>query len=149
RGDKRDWELVVARVAAVPDYFEKARVNLDAGKRDGILPDRRMVKRDGIGSITASVDYFRVDLPAKAKTLLGNQPFAAPIMGKLGDFGEKAALACASFVKFLAEAYDSEENVDRFAIGEEEYAWRLKLLRIESSPGELFAYGARRVAEYR
>src|SRR5262249_33833271 len=147
-GSLRDWELVVARVNAVPAFFDTARANLNAGKRDGILPDRRMVKDDGIASMTASVDYFRADLPAKAKALLGARPFAAKTLASLGEACEKAASACASFTKFLAEAYDLEEKADRFAIGEADYSYRLRLLRIERSPEELFAYGARRVAEY-
>ncbi|HVO30775.1 MAG TPA: DUF885 family protein, partial [bacterium] len=114
-GTKEDWDLLVARVGEVPLYFERARANLLAGKRAGNLPDRRMVKSDGIESLDASVDYFRTELPAKAKELLGDRPFAAATLAALVEAGTKASTASAAFSKFLGETFDLDEKTDRYA----------------------------------
>jgi len=142
-GDAREWDLVRARVAAIPRYFAVARENLLAGKRSGNLPDRRMVARDGIASLEAGARYFRDELPALAKTRAGAP---APALA-LAESGALAADACGAFARFLAETYDPRETTDRYAAGADEYAFRLSLLGITRSAAELFDHGARRVAE--
>ena len=147
-GSAKDWELVAQRVSGVPRYFEIARGNLLAGKRSGNLPDRRMVASDGIDSLEASVTYFAEELPAMAKRYTAGRALESSAAASLAVAGAKAAAAATAFAQFLAETFDANDATDRFAIGEDEYRWRLSLLRITQTPAELFEYGAKRVADY-
>ena len=148
-GTEAEWALVVARVGAVPAYLDTARANLAAGKEAGNLPDRRLVTRDGIAGSRANVDYFTTTLPGLAAQYLGNRPFAKSVTAQLATAGAAAGAAYASMAEFLAATYDLNETTDRFAVGEQEYAWRLKNnLREQRSTAELFEYGASQVAEY-
>jgi len=47
-GDEGEWRLVVTRLSGIPPYLAIARANLEAGRKSGNIPDRRMVLRDGI-----------------------------------------------------------------------------------------------------
>ncbi|HEY6219665.1 MAG TPA: DUF885 family protein, partial [Gemmatimonadaceae bacterium] len=75
-GTEAEWRLVVTRVSAIPPYLNVARANLEVGKKDGNMPDRRMVQRDGIAGSRANAAYFRTTLPAMAKLYLGDQSYA-------------------------------------------------------------------------
>ena len=51
--------------------------------------------------------------------------------------------------QFFASTYDLNEKTDHYAIGEEEYAWRVNnCLRDSRTPAELYEYGAKQVEEY-
>jgi uncharacterized protein (DUF885 family) len=65
RGDEAEWRLVVTRLSAIPPYLSVARANLEAGRRSGNMPDRRMVQRDGIAGSRANATYFRETLPTR------------------------------------------------------------------------------------
>ena len=147
-GDAHDWELVVERVAAIPKYFKVAQDNLLAGKGKGNLPDRRMIAGDGIESLRASITYFREELPAMAKLYAAGRAMETSVISLLAGVGDKAAAACTAFAEFLTETFDANDSTDRFAIGEDEYRWRLSLLRITKTPAELFEYGAKLTADY-
>jgi uncharacterized protein (DUF885 family) len=148
-GTEDEWALVVARVGAVPAYVEVAKANLLAGKAAGNIPDRRLVARDGIAGAKANVDYFTTTLPGLAAQYIGSRPFAQRITDQLTAAGAEAGKAYAGMAAFLASTYDLNETVDRYAVGEEEYAWRVeRCLRDARSPGELYEYGAAQVQEY-
>jgi len=149
RGTNEEWQRVVERVRAIPPYLEAARGNLLAGKKSGHVPDHRMVERDGVNGAKANAEYFRQTLLESARGFLGNRPFASARLGELTEASRTAADAWESFAGFLLQTYDPNDMTDRFAVGEQEYAWRVKnCLRVDRNLEDLFAYGAEQVASY-
>jgi uncharacterized protein (DUF885 family) len=149
RGTEAEWELVIERLRAVPSYLETAKQNLSAGKASGNLPDHRMVARDGIGGSKANAEYFRITLPASAEEFMGDRPFAGEKLASLTDSARAAADAWEGFAAFLLQTYDANDLIDRFAAGEEEYAWRVQhCLKVDRNLEDLFAYGATQVTRF-
>ena len=149
RGTEQEWRLVVERLRAVPPYLETASVNLDEGRQGGNLPDYRMIRRDGVNGSKANADYFRTALIESARSFLGDRSFAAATLADIEAASHAAAEAFERFAGHLLEMYDAHDLTDRFAVGEEEYAWRVRnCLRLDRSVDALFAYGAEQVAEY-
>jgi len=148
-GSLEEWQLVIRRLRATPQYLETARTNLLTGKSDGNLPDHRMVQRDGIAGSESNAEYFRTTLPGLARSYLGTRPFAASTLAELSTASAAAADAYTGLAGFFRQTYDPNDGSDRFAAGEEEYTWRLKnCLQVSRSPAELFDYGAQQVAMY-
>jgi uncharacterized protein (DUF885 family) len=148
-GTEAEWALVVARVRAIPQFLSVAETNLKAGAASGNLPDRRMVARDGIAAARDAADYFRKSLPQQARGYIGARPFAARLLTGLTPACEAAAGVFSSFAEELARIYPAVDTVDRFAVGEAEYAFRLRNnLHETRSAGELFAYGKAQTALY-
>ena len=148
-GTEDEWNLVVQRVQAVPAYVETAKANLLAGKAAGNIPDRRLIQRDGLAGSTANVEYFKTTLPALAAGYMGARPFAPAVQAALASAGAAASAAYAGLAAFLPAAYDLKSTADHYAVGEEEYAWRVhNCLRDPRSPAELWEYGAKQVEEY-
>ena len=148
-GNEADWQLVVTRTLTIPAYLEVAKTNLLAGKKAGIIPDKRMVQRDGIAGSTANADYFRNALPKSAQQYLGTRDFASRMLPELTKAGYAAANAWEAFAAWLPQTYDVNEAVDRYAIGESEYEWRVhNILNDPRSAAELYEYGAAQVALY-
>jgi uncharacterized protein (DUF885 family) len=149
RGDEPEWRLVVTRLSAIPPYLSVARANLDAGRRSGNLPDRRMVQRDGIVGSRANATYFRQTLPALARDFLGDRRFSASMLAGIAGAGENAAKAYDDFATWLERTLPINEATDRFALGQEAYDWRVRnVLRDERTAADLYEYGARQVEEY-
>jgi len=148
-GEEADWQQVAARSLAIPSYLEVAKTNLLAGKKAGIIPDRRMVERDGINGSKANAEYFRVTLPQTAQKFIGNRPFAATMMTQINAAGNSAAYAWDQLAAWLTQNYDVNETVDRYAAGEREYEWRVHtVLRDPRTAAELYEYGNSQVALY-
>jgi len=148
-GTEEEWALVVQRVQAVPAYVQTAQANLLAGKASGNVPDRRLVQRDGIAGSEANVAYFKTTLPALAKEYIGSRPFAASVLASLASAGAAAATAYQGLSTFLPATFDLNSTADHYAVGEEEYAWRVhNCLRDPRSPADLWEYGAKQVEEY-
>lgn len=148
-GEEAEWQQVVTRTLSVAAYLDAAKVNLLAGKQAGNLPDKRMVMRDGINGSRANGEYFRNTLPRMAQQLIGSRPFAQPMIAQVGGAGMAAANAWEQFAIFLSETYNVSEPADRYAIGEEEYQWRVRnVLRDTRSAAELYDFGREQVALY-
>jgi uncharacterized protein (DUF885 family) len=148
-GDENAWRQVVTRLAAIPPYLAVARENLQAGRRNGNVPDRRMVVRDGIAGSRANAAYFRTTLPRLAQGYMGSQPFARQMVAGIASAGDNAARAYETFATWLERGFPLNETTDRFAAGEAEYMWRVKnVLRDNRSAAELYEYGGREVEEY-
>lgn len=148
-GTEAEWALVVARVRAIPAFLQVAKINLAAGIASGDRPDWRMVERDGIDAARSAAEYFRKTLPEQFSGYVGTRRFKAGAVSDLAPAAEAAGAAFEDFASFLQHAYPPTDKQDRFAIGEAEYAWRLRNnLRQTRSPGELFAYGKQQVALY-
>lgn len=149
RGAEAEWRLVVTRLSAIPAYLAVAQANLGAGRNSGNMPDRRMVQRDGIAGSRANATYFRTTLPALAKEYLGDQRFAGNMLAGIAGAGDSAARAFEDFAQWLERAFQLNETVDRFAIGEDAYQWRVRtVLRDERPASDLYEYGARQVEDY-
>ncbi len=147
-GTAAEWDLVVARLQAVPGYLAAAQGNLRAGKAAGNLPDWRMVERDGINGSGSNAEYFRATLPALAAKFMGGRPFAAAALTRLRTAAERAASSYEGFAGFLRQTYGADRT-DRYAVGEREYAWRVRNnLRDTRTPQQLFDYGEAQVALY-
>ncbi|MDH3292149.1 MAG: DUF885 domain-containing protein [Gemmatimonadota bacterium] len=148
-GTEDEWALVVSRVRAVPQYLDVARGNLLAGKAAGNRPDWRMVEEDGITASRAAAEYFSRTLGDTARGYLGARPFAARIAADIDAAGRSAADAFEAFAGFLERELDPGDRTDRYAAGEEEYAWRVRhCLQDTRTPAELYEYGAAQVALY-
>jgi uncharacterized protein (DUF885 family) len=148
-GNESDWQQVVTRTLAIPAYIEVAKANLLAGKRAGMLPDKRMVQRDGIDGSKANADYFRTTLSKTAQQFIGSRPFASGMMSQITAAATVAAVAWDGFVLFLTQNFDVNETVDRYASGEAEYEWRVhNVLRDPRTAADLYEYGAAQVALY-
>jgi uncharacterized protein (DUF885 family) len=148
-GSVDEWELVVARVRAVPAYVRVAQANLSAGHSTGNDPDWRMVQRDGIEGCRANVEYFGRTLPETVRRYLGARPFASTLGRELQTAASGAADAYTALGGFLGQTYGNEYQVNRFAVGEEEYDWRLAhCLNVGRRAADLFEYGAEQVALY-
>jgi uncharacterized protein (DUF885 family) len=148
-GNLEEWQLVIRRLRAIPSYLETARTNLLTGKSDGNAPDHRMIQRDGIAGSESNAGYFRETLPALAKQYLGARPFAGSTLTELTSATVAAADSYAGLAGFFRQSFDSTDTTDRFAAGEDEYAWRLtNCLQVSRTPAELFDYGAQQVAMY-
>jgi uncharacterized protein (DUF885 family) len=148
-GDESEWRLVVTRLNAIPAYLQVARQNLEAGRRSGNIPDRRMVQRDGVAGSRQNATYFRTTLPALAKGYLGDHKFATTMLGGLGGAGDAAAKAYEDFALWLNTLFTANDATDRYAIGEAAYEWRLRnVFREQRSAADLYEYGARQVDEY-
>ncbi|HUQ19425.1 MAG TPA: DUF885 domain-containing protein [Gemmatimonadaceae bacterium] len=148
-GEEADWQLVIKRTLAIPAYLDVAKANLSAGKSAGIIPDKRMVQRDGINGSNANAEYFRNTLPKTAQQFLGARAFAPETLRLLTAAGYAAADAWQAFATWLTQTYDVNEAVDRYAIGEAAYEWRVhNILKDPRSAAELYEYGAQQVALY-
>jgi uncharacterized protein (DUF885 family) len=149
RGTAEEWQLVIERVRGIPAYLDAAQANLAAGKKAGNLPDHRMVERDGVAGSKANADYFRKTLPESARGYLGDRPFAQTTLTALAEASAAAADSWEKFAGFLLQTYDASDLTDRFAVGEEEYARRVRhCLQVDRNLEDLFAYGADQVAQY-
>jgi uncharacterized protein (DUF885 family) len=148
-GTEAEWRLALARLQAVPGYLEAAVANLREGRRRDNLPDRRMVRRDGVDGSAANVEYFQTTLPGIATKGIGTRPFAAATLSALRSASTAAAEAFHRFGRALGEILDLNETADRFAVGQAEYDWRLEhCLHVPRRSAELYRYGAEQVTLY-
>ena len=147
-GDGGEWTRLMSRLSAVPEYLDAAGEALARGMKDGNVPDRRMVERDGFGRIAPTASYLR-GLANDAAPLVGDRPGAAAILAALGSAGDAAAKAVERFGDRLRDLYGSLDATDRYAVGEAIYAWRVRTALAETrSTAELWAWGDQLVASY-
>ena len=148
-GDEGEWRLVVTRLQAIPAYLSVARANLEAGRRSGNLPDRRMIQRDGIAGSRANAAYFRATLPRMAKDYLGSRNFAGGMSSGVTAAASNAAKSFEDFALWLERVFPVNDTTDRFALGDAQYQWRVEtVFRDDRSTAELYEYGARQVDDY-
>src|SRR5207244_9838942 len=120
------WRLSLTRLTSLPPNRARPRPNHDARRRSGNSPDRRLEQRDGIAGSKANAAYFRTSLPALAKAYLGSRNFAGSMLAGVVGAGEAAAHAYGDFAAWLERSFPLKETVDRFAIGEPAYQWRVR-----------------------
>jgi uncharacterized protein (DUF885 family) len=152
-GTGAEWRWEIDRVSAVPAYLAQALTNIRRGVGEGKIPDRRMI-RVAVDAAETTAVYFEKSLPEKAHAWIPESD--APTRRALDTAAAAAAAAFRDFRKGLLTLYFDRDGKtlrpefdrDRFAAGEEAYAWALKNnLRLSRTPRELHAYGKARVAE--
>lgn len=146
-GTADEWSLVTRRLRSVPKYMEAARAQLVAGVQSKNTPDRRMIQRDGIGTVVSTAKYFSETLPAMAAERMSG-PDRAATLAELTQASAAAAAAYQNMRDFVATTYFTDRsakilkpefNVDRYAMGEVEYNWALtNNLRLDKTAGVLY-----------
>jgi len=149
-GTDSEWQGLIARVRAVPDYLATAERQLAAGVAARNAPDGRLLVDFGMKSAAADADYFAGTLPQLAGGAMASGQRAA-LLHDLAAAGEAAAAAYRHLGAMIAGVFfqeaaggelslKAEFRADRFALGEAEYDWALhNNLRLVSSAAELYA----------
>ncbi|TAK13805.1 MAG: DUF885 domain-containing protein [Acidobacteria bacterium] len=146
-GTDAEWQLVVARVKQIPAFLDVAAAQLRAGVAHQNVPDRRMIRRDGIGTAESTAKYFASTLPA-----LGAERMTGPAKAaRLAELKTASAAAAAAYTKARnavaalyftdasAKTLKPEFDQDRYAMGETEYNWALtNNLRLDKNAATLF-----------
>jgi len=150
RGTEAEWQTLLARVRAVPQYLATAERQLAAGVSAHNTPDARVLRDYGLAASSADADYFATTLPQ----LAAGDVTGAHREGLLEDLqaaGNAAADAYRHLNAFITGTFfeasargelalRSEYRGDRFAAGESEYDWALRHnLRLTSTAAELYA----------
>ncbi|HEX8831682.1 MAG TPA: DUF885 domain-containing protein, partial [Longimicrobium sp.] len=147
-GTEAEWAMVARRVESIPAYIQTAQANLRAGKAAGNIPDWRMVERDGVSGSRSNADYFRTTLGEQAQRFIGSRPFGAAMLARIRAASARAADAWTGFATFLRQTYAGDRR-DRFAVGTQEYEWRLRNnIRESRTTAQLSAYGQQQVDLY-
>lgn len=149
-GTSADWQLVAARVEAIPNYLRTAEAQLRAGLAAGAPPDPRVLAHYGLKSTEADAHYFAQTLPALAEKNLPHD--ADPhLAGRIRDAGRAASDAYAALRAFVAATFYDDPaqpgaegltppyRADRYALGAAEYDWALRNnLGLTQSAAQLF-----------
>ena len=146
-GTAEEWTLLVNRVRSIPRYLNTAQAQLEIGLKANHAPDRRMLERDGLNTSEANAKYFGETLPKLADERMGGADRDRTLT-ELRDACKDAAIAYEEFRKFLASTFfesatskkvKADLAADRYAMGEEEYNWAVKInLRIDRTAAQLF-----------
>jgi uncharacterized protein (DUF885 family) len=152
-GTEAEWQAVIARLRAVPDYLGIAERQLTAGIGAHSAPDWRVLSQFGLEGCAADADYFSRTLPQIAATDL-NSPNRDALLRELQSVGNEAAAAYRHLRDFVARSFFESEaaaadqaapvprsayRADHFALGEAEYDWALHHnLRLPETAAELF-----------
>ena len=146
-GTPQEWTLVVNRVRAIPRFLATAEAQLEIGRREGRVPDRRMLERDGLNTSEANAKYFG-DTLVKLASERASGAEKEHILTELRDATRLAADAYLAFRGFVARTFfdsvtppkvKTDFAADRYAMGEEEYNWATKNnFRIEAPAAQLF-----------
>ena len=121
------------------------------GRRRGIVPDHRMVERDGVSGSKANAEYFQVPRFTTTCQVLPREPalrWLRPwVISSLP--GRQAADAWEDFAAFLLKTYDPHDVTDHFSAGEKEYQWRLEnVLQEKRTAAQLWDYGLEQTTLY-
>ena len=146
-GSDVEWQQVIARVQKIPLFLESAAAQLRAGVEHQNVPDRRMIRRDGIGTAESTAKYFRATLPGLAAERMNGANKAA----RLADLKAASTLAADAYIRMrsavasiyftssAATTLKPEFDQDRYAMGEAEYNWALtNNLRLDKNAATLY-----------
>lgn len=141
-----DWRDILAILESAPGYLEVARENLRRGAAEGVRIYRPFVEREGVAAAIEAARYFGEELPGKARAALGAGSELLPRIERAAAAAAEAQRRHAEFIReeILPKAGES------YALGEEEYAWRLaNELGVSETPAELEAKGRSLAARIR
>ncbi|HVF68679.1 MAG TPA: DUF885 domain-containing protein [Pyrinomonadaceae bacterium] len=157
-GTPEEWGLVVKRLQDFPRYMRVAQEQLAAGVKSGNTPDWRMLKRDGLDTCAADVEYYDKKFIEEANKNVAQGPQRDELIKQLTEASKGAAAAYKSLGDFIRATYfnpdlpadlskvtdvsqyvKNEFRGDKYALGEDEYNWALRNnLRIEKSAAQLY-----------
>lgn len=157
-GTPEEWSLVVKRLEDFPRYMRVAQEQLAAGVKSGNTPDWRMLKRDGLDTCAADVEYYDKKFIEEVNKNVAGGPQHDELVKQLADASKGAATAYRSLGDFIRATYfnpdlpadlskatdvsgyvKSEFRGDKYVLGEDEYNWALKNnLRIDKSATQLY-----------
>jgi uncharacterized protein (DUF885 family) len=157
-GTPEEWSLVVKRLEDFPRYMRVAQEQLAAGVKSGNTPDWRMLKRDGLDTCAADVEYYDKKFIEEVNKNVAQGPQHDELVKQLADASKGAATAYRSLGDFIRATYfnpdlpadtskftdisqyvKSEFRGDKYALGEDEYNWALKNnLRIDKPAAQLY-----------
>ncbi len=144
-GKESEWKAILKRMEAIPTLLKERRANLEIGLTTKAPFYKREVTRDGIELQDEVASYFGKDVLEAAKASLSKDQYAT-FEPKLKKAVERIDQALAEQVSFLQTKILPIATNHSFAIGEGEYAWRLKHLLFSSlTPQVLFEYGKKQV----
>jgi len=109
-GSREEWERVARRTARIPDYLAIAKANLKAGVAAGIVPDWRMIEKDGLGSAAANADYFDRTLVKLFEERTKGGSFAPDLLPALKKAAAAAAAAYRDMRTFILDTYYTKEG---------------------------------------
>ena len=147
-GTPEEWQLVIARLGAIPRYLANARTQLEAGIASNNTPDFRMLYRNGIATTEADANYFTSELPGIAGERIAG-PRRDELLAGVKAGATAAARAYQDFRSFIAATFFDDPSResgakaqfagDRFAFGVTEYEWALRNnLRVTKSVSQLY-----------
>jgi uncharacterized protein (DUF885 family) len=157
-GTPEEWSLVVKRLEDFPRYMRVAQEQLAAGVKSGNTPDWRMLKRDGLDTCAADIEYYDKKFIEEVNKNVAQGPQHDELVKQLADASKGAATAYRSLGDFIRATYfnpdlpadlskvtdvsgyvKSEFRGDKYVFGEDEYNWALKNnLRIDKSATQLY-----------
>ena len=157
-GTPEEWSLVVKRLQDFPRYMRVAQEQLAAGAKSGNTPDWRMLKRDGLDTCAADVEYYDKKFVEEVNRNVAQGAQRDALVKQLTDASKDAAAAYKSLGDFIRATYfnpdlpadlskvtdvssyvKTEFRGDKYALGEDEYNWALKNnLRIDKSAAQLY-----------
>jgi uncharacterized protein (DUF885 family) len=134
----RDWGEVMSYLRGLGRYLEQHENNLREGLSMGFLPDRRIATHE-VDDSRSSAEFFGAQLVAAAKDSLTRAEFAK-VRAELDREASQARQAYLKYAVFL------EQNLlpvagDHYAIGRDEYAYRLRAMGISDSPEQIYEQG--------
>jgi uncharacterized protein (DUF885 family) len=157
-GTPEEWSLVVRRLQDFPRYMRVAQEQLAAGAKSGNTPDWRMLKRDGLDTCAADVEYYDKKFVEEVNRNVAQGPQRDELVRQLTEASKGAAAAYRSLGDFIRATYfnpdlpadlskvtdvsqyvKTEFRGDKYALGEDEYNWALKNnLRVDKSAAQLY-----------
>ncbi len=145
--DQESWEAILTRMQKIPSVILQRQKNLTIGFTGKFPFYRREVLDEGIELIDEVSGYFEKDVQSFLVRLLPKEK-AKQFKNEI----EKAAIeirkALQEYSSYLRATVLPLSTDDSYAIGEEEYVWRLKnLLFIDETPESLLNYGKKKVEE--
>jgi len=149
RGTEAEWQALLMRVRAVPQYLATAEGQLAAGVSAHNTPDALVLRDYGLTAAMADADYFSATLPQLAAGE-ATGPHRESLLKDLQAAGSAAADAYRHLNAFITATFfeagggglalRSEYRAGRFALGEAEYDWALRHnLHLTSTAAELYA----------
>src|SRR5262249_17297123 len=138
---------IATKVEKIPSFLEQQRKNLEDGMKTKARFYKKEVEREAIELQPVILKYFQKDVIESAKKSLAKSDLEK-ILPRLQSGAEKIDHALTEFTSFLKSKILPLSNDKAFAIGEEEYAWRLQnILFSKETPATLYEYGKKQVAE--
>ena len=139
-----EWEGVLSRTRQVPAFLAQARDNMRAALKEGRVADKRLVELVGIAGDQDAADFFNRDVQVAAENHL--KPGSADLLGRLKIAAKAAGEAYLAHAEFLKKEILPSAR-ESYALGEREYAWRLKNeLGVAQSP-KMLTQDAQKLAD--